>query len=311
MSWLYTAVAVSLAGTGMEMAGQEQSADAMEAASNKFQGQQSALEKRAGTVFQNSAQKESLPATQQTLSAGTGQRLQLTDALKQAAGGTGMALPANAPSDDTQSGPMSRAQSNAATAGNMVQGEANQATAAEGSLGDWSTQQQINAMDANNQLMPIQTESRQNISLFPTELTAASHSGDQLSGWGSLLQAVGAIGGLSAAVSGAGAAAGSAAGSVANAPGTAAEEAAAMPATTQFASDAAAGLGESADWMTNGAVLAAAADPLGSAALPVATAATQVPNIGQMASFGAGFGPVAAQAGNPLSNSLNFWSQLY
>lgn len=215
MSWIITAVVVGAGGAGMQMLGQQQSADAMQEATNQFNQKQRALQAQATPIFQKSANQDSLASTQATMDAGAAQRNQLAGALQQSMMPSGMALPATTTATGT---PQGRATNIASAAGGARTALGSQAAARMGSMGDWQTNQQINQLLANSQLAPIESMSRENLNLFPTELQSASHAGDNLSQWGQLLGALGSVGMLGAATAPAAAAS---TGTLANAANTA------------------------------------------------------------------------------------------
>ena len=178
----------------MQVAASSEAKEAMGAARANFLNQQKQLQQQGNSVFQTAAIKASEPQTQQTLDQGAQQRTQLSQALKQTAQPMTQPLAANAPNTyQVSDSPISRAQSINTGQGAAVGADATAAAAKQGAWGDWQTAQALNNAEANRNLMPIESASRGNASLFPTELEVASHAGDELNGWGQFVSSLGSL----------------------------------------------------------------------------------------------------------------------
>lgn len=189
-------LAASAAGTGMSMAGQQESADAMERARANFRLKQQQLQEDANKVFAKSKSMATIASTDETLAKGAAQRGQIVKALQQASTPMATALPSNPATGYQVSDPGAAA---AQAAGNATRTANTAAANTLGAYDDWSNQNQLNAADAARNMAPISSKSQGNARVFPTQLEAASHKGDNLSQWG---QIVGALGSVAGGVSG-------------------------------------------------------------------------------------------------------------
>lgn len=200
---LAAGLAATAAGTGLQMAGSAQSADAMARARDAFQLQQKKLQSDANMVLQKSQTQASRGTTDATLAAGAAQRGQLTSALQQASVPAMAPLPSNSETGYQVNDPGASA---AQAAGNATRTANTEAVNKLGAYDDWSSQQRLDAGEAARNLAPIQSKSMGNERLLPTELEAGSHAGDSLTQWGQIVGALGSVASMGAA-SGFGAAA--------------------------------------------------------------------------------------------------------
>jgi len=196
---LLLGLAASAVGTGLQVAGSEESRAAMESTRANFLAQQEKLQKQASQVFQNSAKQASADAAKATLDKGADQRSQLVQALKQASA-TDAGLPQDTvTSYEVTDDPTRRAANVAQTAGAASRTAQSTAAAKLGAYDDFTAQQQLDNAEASRQLAPIASKSQGNARILPGQMEAASHAGDSLSQWGQIVGALGSVASLGAA----------------------------------------------------------------------------------------------------------------
>ena len=184
------AIALPLIGTGLEMAGNAQSQSAMNQARANEVAQQAALQKKNDALLQTSMSASTPATAANQMQTGQNSRNSIWSSLQGATVPEASALPA------TGSTPTTAAQKRAGgAAATWNQLNAN-AAAKEGSYGDWQNQLAINNSDTAAKMGTNANFAQQDAALLPTELQVASQAGDQLSGWGTIL---GALGGLAGA----------------------------------------------------------------------------------------------------------------
>lgn len=196
---MLASLAASAAGTGMSIAGQQESADAMDRARANFQANQKKLQKDANQVFVKSSSQATRSAADEALAKGAQERGQIVAALKQASTPMATALPSNSATGYKVSDPGAAA---AQAAGDATRAATTTAANNLGAYDDWANQNQLNQAEAARNFAPISSKSQGNARIFPTQLEVASHKGDNLSQWGQIVGALGSVaGGVSGLVS--------------------------------------------------------------------------------------------------------------
>ena len=195
---LAAGAAAAAAGTGMNIAGNEQAANAMQQVRNNELLQQQGYQKAASNVFQNSVTQALPTNTNAVMAKGEQNRQSLAAAL--AAGSLPVAQPLPATTSTPaagqpagQTGPMPQAQQeqNARTSAwtNLVGGARDKL----GSYSDLSTQHGIQNAQATGNLAVINNKAQGEANLLPIELQVASQKGNSLSGWGQMVSALGSM----------------------------------------------------------------------------------------------------------------------
>ena len=197
LALLAVGTGMSLAGTGMQIAGNSESQSAMNKARANSVAQQAALQKQSNDIAQKSIAGSAPQIAQQQVDQGAAARTNLAKTLQQAAAPIATAAPATGSAGAGKAG----AAGNAWT--NLVTG--NQAKA--GGYQDWQNQQAIKNADAGQKIGILNNFSQGDAALLPIEMQVASQKGDKLSGWGSLVSALGSVA-MTGGAMGAGAGAG-------------------------------------------------------------------------------------------------------
>ena len=215
---LIAGLAATMAGTGMQIAGNMQDKSALAAERARESQQQAGFQSKAlGDV--NASLAQSTPAVEQAQSqGGAANRLSMYQGLKSAG------APLTAPTDTATGNaivggsPSSQATAIAGGASNAWQNLAASAQAREGGQSDWQTQQGVKNAATMGKLGAIGSEASNAASIYPLEQQVAMQKGDPLNGWGSLLSTLGGLSMMGAAVmpAAAGAAATPAMGSAVN-----------------------------------------------------------------------------------------------
>jgi hypothetical protein len=196
---LIAGLAATMAGTGMQIAGNMQDKSALSAERARESQQQAGFQSKAqGDV--NASLAQSTPAVQQQQSqAGAANRLSMYQGLKSA--GAPLTAPTDTPTSNTIiGGPSARAATVAGSAGGAWQDLAANAQAREGGRSDWQTQQGVKNAVTMGKLGAIGTEASDAASIYPIEQQVAMQKGDPLNGWGSLLSTLGGLSMMGAAV---------------------------------------------------------------------------------------------------------------
>jgi hypothetical protein len=186
----------AVVGTGLQMAGNAEAQSAQNDARAKAVAQQAELQKKAQAVAQQSIAKSTPQVAADQMAKGTAARQTAWQNLNTATQPIASALPAT--TDAATSGANKRATSSA-NAWNTLNA---QAAAKEGGYGDWENQQAIKNNDVNQQLGTINNFSAGDAALLPTELQVASHAGDSLSTWGSVVGMLGSLAGAAGSMGG-------------------------------------------------------------------------------------------------------------
>ena len=170
--------ALSIAATGATIAANAKEQAAMNAARANEVSQQAALQQKNQAIANQSIQKSTPKVAQQQLQQGQDQRTALFTALQKASVPIASALPAT-----------NNARSSAG--GNAWQSivAGNQAKA--GSYADWESQQANKNAQAGQEIGIGNNFSQGTASLLPIQMQVAGQAGDELSGWGSIVGAIG------------------------------------------------------------------------------------------------------------------------
>lgn len=212
---LAAGAALSAAGTGLNIAGNEAAASKMRQVRTAAAAKQKQYQDSANAVFTKSASTASPEAAQTQIDKGTKERSAFYNLIKDAASPAAAPLPAtastgtNGVSDGT---PMARAGANQQGRTNAW---SNLVTGAQSRLGgydDLNVNRAIENANAGSELRVISNKAHGQANILPIELDSASHAGDSLSGWGQLVSALGSVAmmGSAAGIGTAGAGAGQA-----------------------------------------------------------------------------------------------------
>lgn len=187
----------TVAGTALSIAGNVKSQNAMNAARASETNQQAQLQKQSNAIFRNSLAQSTPNTAQQQMQAGQAARTNAWQNLQDATTPTASALPATSGTATSGAGTSSTgaAGQRATSAGNTWNALNAKSAATEGSYGDWQNQQAIKNANAAQQLGVQNNFSQGDAALLPTELEVASHKGDALSGWGSIVSSLGSLAG--------------------------------------------------------------------------------------------------------------------
>lgn len=177
-------------GTGLQMAGNAKAQAAMNAARASEVAQQQKLQQQSNSIFAKSLAGSTPATAAQQMQQGQAARTTAWQDLNKSTQPIASALPAVT---DTATGGASRRASGAANTWNTLNANAQ---AKMGSYGDWQNQQAIKNADVAQRLGVINNFSAGDAALLPTELQVASQSGDQLSGWGSVVSMLGGLAGM-------------------------------------------------------------------------------------------------------------------
>lgn len=223
------AAAAAAAGTGLSIAGQAESQNAISRARNAELLRQQQYQKTASGVFNTSLEQSAPKSAKAQLDAGAADRQAEMAKLAQQPGVAPSArdkgtLTATSPGAD---GAAARTEANVTATNNAWSNIVGQAQAKLGGYQDWDVAQGIKNARANQRLALVGNEAAGSANVLPIELEVASHKGDSLEGWGQLVSALGMVAGAGAGAAGAAGTAGTtAAGGVATEAGANSMEAA-------------------------------------------------------------------------------------
>ncbi|MDE2098678.1 MAG: hypothetical protein KGL39_15595 [Patescibacteria group bacterium] len=187
-------LALGAVGTGLSLAGNAKSQSAMNQARANEVAQQADLQNKNNALVQKSIAGSTPATAQQQMDAGAAARNNIWAGLQNATTPTASALPATGATTPTSSA--AKRTTNAANTWNTLN---QNAAAREGSYSDWQTQQAIKNADTAQQLGINNSFSQQDASLLPLEVQVAGQAGDKLSGWGSIVGALGSLAGIAGA----------------------------------------------------------------------------------------------------------------
>lgn len=196
---LVAGLALSAAGTGMQLAGASKARREMQSKQDAEAARQRRYDEQAQATYQQSLEKSDR-ATADTETAGGAQRRQQAYAniqAHQAAGG--MAQPRVTTTGSTGAA-AARTNANVRSAGNAWSRLVGGAQSRLGGADDWGLQQQIRNRRAAQDLALTGSNARRSASLLNNEMAIASHAGDGLNAWGKLTGALGSLAGAYAAV---------------------------------------------------------------------------------------------------------------
>ena len=179
------AAAVTAAGSGMSIAGNQQAKSAMEKTRSQYAAKQAENQRQAKQLFDNSLGNNAPEDANAAMDKGQASRQAIYEGLKQSAQPIAAALPATA-----ATGKAGKQASGAANTWNTL----NAANAAkEGGYSDWQTGQSIDNSRTNQGLSVISDAARGDARLLPLELQVAGQAGDKLSGWGQIVSQLGSL----------------------------------------------------------------------------------------------------------------------
>jgi hypothetical protein len=210
---LIAGLLASGAGTGMQIAGNQEAKSALNATRSQEQVQQAGFQKSAQSQVANSLAQSTAPVAQKQMETGANNRMSAFQAL-QAAGAPLTGQPTQSTTTNKVIGgtPTEQAAARSSNAGNAWSDLQARAQANEGGYGDWQTAQNVKNATTMGNLSAIGTQASDAASIYPLEQNVALQKGDSLGGWGQLLSALGSLSMMGAAVSAPPAAAASAGG---------------------------------------------------------------------------------------------------
>lgn len=182
------AVAAAAAGTALSVAASKQDQSAVSSARASAAKTESGYQNQASAVFNKQLPNDTAGAANAEMAKGQQQRQNVFSQLQQLAQPSGQATNPNAP-EPVQA---AQARSNAQTS-SVAQNISN-AASKQGSYGDWTTALGVQNTGVNSNLGVINNEARGRANLLPLQITAASHKGDFLRGWGSIVSSLGSLG---------------------------------------------------------------------------------------------------------------------
>ena len=204
---LVAALALSAAGTGMQMAGAKKARDKMDDTRRAEMLRQKGYQRDADAAYEANRSKADRGTAEAEMAAGAQRREQEYQAVGQNT--LGVAAPMATPAAGNQTaGAASRMAANVQATGNAWTNMVNSARAKLGGSDDWELNQAIRNQRANEGIGIASSHARSSANLLPGEMQDASRAGDKLAGWGQLVSALGSVTGMYGAVAPGGAAAG-------------------------------------------------------------------------------------------------------
>ena len=199
-------LALSAAGTGMQMAASSKAKGAMNDAQNAELLRQRGYQEQADASFQQNLAKSKRDTADTEQQAGADRRT--AEYGKIAATGAGVAAPITQTTSgnatpNSAAGAAARNKSTVTATGNAWSKLVGNARAKLGGGDDWQLNQSIRNTRANQDLAITAGNARASANILPVEMNAASHEGDALKGWGQLVGALGAVTGMAGSVAGA------------------------------------------------------------------------------------------------------------
>ena len=187
-------LALAAAGAAASYAGQRKAAKAQEQVLTDYRSRNKQREAEANAIYEQSLAQSGVDTADTALDKGTKRRQAAYESLGDAL--PAQALPTTAKGDTLVKTPTTK------NTGTVWEKLMNNAQAKLGSYADWQLQQGIKDNRANQSISRVTTDARSDWNnVVPVEMTAASHKGDALQGWGQLLSAAGMVSGMSAALS--------------------------------------------------------------------------------------------------------------
>lgn len=201
---LAAGAAMAAAGAGMGMAGAAESKGAMNEARNAELLRQRGYQEQADKTVQASIGQSTRGVTDKQLAEGEASRNAGYAKVGQVVPGAQSAsLPGQngtVTAGEAGSGPTARAAATASKTANAWGRLVGGAQAKLGSYQDWGLAQRIKDARANSDLSVTNSFARGSANVLPVEMEAASHTGDELAGWGQLVGALGSATGMAGAV---------------------------------------------------------------------------------------------------------------
>lgn len=185
-------LAATLAGTGMQIAGNQQSKSALSNARAQEVQQQQAFQQKAQAQVNQSLPQSTSQNEQGQINQGAAQRYNAFKQLQSAVSPNSMPAAASSPTADANS-PTAQAASRAASTGGAWSDLQAQAQGQMGGIGDMQNQQNIKNALTMGSLGEIGTAAADQASIYPLEQQVALQKGDPLNGWGSLLSSLGSL----------------------------------------------------------------------------------------------------------------------
>lgn len=191
----------SVAGTGMQIAGNQEDQSALANARALEQKQQSVFQQKAAGLVNQSLPQSSEPVEQNQINQGGQNRYNAFKALQSSV--VPLVAPNTAPA--TGNKVVTDSPTGAATARSNASGGAFSDLQARsqgqlGGIGDMQNEQNIKNSGVMGQLGEIGTAAGDQASIYPIEQQVALTQGDRLNGWGSLLSSLGSLAMLGGAV---------------------------------------------------------------------------------------------------------------
>jgi hypothetical protein len=184
------ALGLTAVGTGMGIAGNAQSQDAMNRTRAGAVAKQSNLNTQAQKIAQGNIDQNTLDQANADMNKGQTARQTAWDTLQKNTVPIASALPATT---GTGTGTAAARAGGAAQTWNQLNAGAK---AREGAYGDWQTQQAVRDSNTAQKLGVVNNFAQGDARVLPIEMEVASHSGDQLSGWGQIVSSLGMLTGL-------------------------------------------------------------------------------------------------------------------
>lgn len=206
---LVAGLALSAAGTGMQMAGASKARSAMNETQSAELLRQRKFKGDADAAFQQNLDKSKRDTAETEQTAGANRRTNEYSKLE--ATGAGVAAPiattaSGSANPNSAAGAASRNRSVVKASGNAWSKLVDSARARLGGGDDWQLEQAIRNNRTGQDLAITSSNARSSAAILPYEMQAASHEGDALKGWGQLVGALGAVTGMAGATAGTGAA---------------------------------------------------------------------------------------------------------
>lgn len=198
---LLAGLALTAAGTGMNMAANAGTQSAVANAVAAEQARQKGFQQAANTVAQKSIAASTEPIAQDQIAQGAQARMNAyTQLAAKVPAASTVALPGQTkPGGAVDTDPTGRAQAEAAATANAWSNAVGGAQARLGGYEDWGLKQNIKNRQASEQIGVQANLSKGSASVLPFEVAAAQHSNDELSGWGQLVSALGSVAMMGAA----------------------------------------------------------------------------------------------------------------
>lgn len=191
---LVAGMALSLAGTGASIAGNQEAQGAMDSAREAEMQRQQGYQKQGAKRLAQSLQESTAPRNSKVLNQEADARNAAYQQLQQSAP---MAVSATPPTPNrtvTTNTPAGEAAARSSTATNAWTRLANESASKNAAYGDWGLQRGIEQGRAAQEQEVINNKARGSLSVLPIEMEQASHAGDAMQTVGTVASALGSIG---------------------------------------------------------------------------------------------------------------------